>query len=359
MANQITHDLSSIYGDTSILPYGVAEPAATVTRGRTVEAVHYASIAVVDQDGKITHSLGDPGMITMSRSSIKPFQVMPLVITGAVDHFKFSPEQLSICCGSHSGTDDHIRVVKWNLAAAGNLPEYLKCGCHRPIFMQQDESWPVQGEDKDPLRHNCSGKHSGFLALARHLGVPVEDYLRPDSASQKLIKQSISQMCDYPEEKMHYGVDGCSAPNFPLPLRNLATGFMRLADPADLPAETGDTLRRIKSAMTSHPIMFSGLKRLDYALMRSFPGNIICKGGAEALQAIGLADPHIGIVVKVHDGGARAIGVIVVETLRQLGLISSVDDFSFLKQYQSPEVRNAAGLVTGNVTPVFTLRKVA
>jgi L-asparaginase II len=111
--------------------------------------------------------------------------------------------------------------------------------------------------------------------------------------------------------------------------------------------------------MTSYPIMFSGLKRIDYALMRSFPGNIICKGGAEALQAIGFTDPHIGIVVKIHDGGARAVGAVVVETLRQLGLISSFDDFPFLKQYQNPEVRNNAGLLTGNVHPVFTLRKVA
>ncbi len=359
MTQHISPQQPSLIVESSPFPYGAAEPAVTVVRGKTVEAVHYASIAVVDSKGNVTHALGDAAMVTMARSSIKPFQAMPLVQTGAADRYKFTPEQLSICCGSHSGTDDHVRIVKWNLAAAGNLPEYLKCGCHRPIFMQQDESWPANGEDKDSLRHNCSGKHSGFLALARHLDVPVEDYLKPESQSQKLVKSAVSRMCDYPEDQMFLGTDGCSAPNFPLPIKNLALGFRRLANPIDQPEDTSAILRTIKAAMTSYPIMFSGLKRLDYALMCTFPGNIVCKGGAEALQAIGFTEPNIGIVVKVHDGGARAIGCIVVETLRQLGLILPSDDAPFLKSYWNPDVRNNAGLVTGSVEPVFTLRKVS
>ncbi len=339
------------------IPKG-AEPGAVIYRGSVVEATHYASIAVVNESGKITHWLGDPEMVTMTRSSIKPFQLVPLVASGGADEFGFSNPNLSIMAGSHSGTDEHIAVVRSNLKKAGNEPSHLKCGHHWPLGMQTDNKYPLQGEDKDPLRHNCSGKHSGFLALARYLGVPPERYLDPESEVQKRVKAAISEICDYPEEKMYMGTDGCSAPNFPMPLRNLAIGFMKLAT-ADVGGNrTEKSLARIREAMSEFPLLFSGESRFDYNLMRSFPWNVICKGGAEALQAIGFREQKIGIVVKVHDGGARGLGVICLEVLRQLGIVQNVDDFAHLVRYNNPEIKNNAGLVTGHVVPVFKLRSV-
>lgn len=337
------------------IPKG-AEPAVVIYRGSVVEATHYASIAVVNDSGKVTHWLGDPEMLTMTRSSIKPFQLVPLVASGGADEFGFANPNLSIMAGSHSGTDEHIAVVSSNLKRAGNAAADLKCGHHWPLGMQTDNKYPEHGEDKDPLRHNCSGKHSGFLALARYLGVPPENYLDPDSEVQRRVKAAISEVSDYPEELMLPGTDGCSAPNFPMPLRNLALGFLKLAIANQSGERTERSLARIREAMSEFPLLFSGESRFDYNLMRSFPWNVICKGGAEALQAIGLREQRIGIVVKVHDGGARGLGVICLEVLRQLGLVKNVDDFPHLMRYNSPEVRNNAGLVTGHLVPVFTLK---
>lgn len=331
------------------------EPAARVYRGESVEAVHYASVAVVNQNGQLTHYLGDPEGVFMTRSSIKPFQLLALILSGAADEFGFSSEQLSIMCGSHAGTDRHRKVVLSNLERAGNGPEHLQCGCHRPIWMEVDGVYPTGGEDKDQVRHNCSGKHSGFLALARFLGDPLESYLDPECKSQKLVKQILADYCEYEAELMPASIDGCSAPNYPLPLKNLALGFKKLA------CEEGDTdsiraaAKRVKSAMISHPFMVSGNNRFDYDLKRSFPGIAVSKIGAEAIQGIGSSDPSLGVAVKVSDGNFRALEPIVIEVLRQLGVIDDIEQYPFLKKYDHPPVRNNRDIVTGYIRPEFKL----
>ncbi len=322
---------------------------ARVFRGESVEAVHYGSVAVVNSDGRLTHYAGDPHFVTMMRSSIKPFQLMPLLTSGAADHFRFSSRQLAIMCGSHNGTDAHREVVAGNLESAGLDSSHLLCGAHWPLGKKEQEIFPDRDEDKDPLRHNCSGKHSGFLALAKFLGDPLEDYLNPESKSQRLVKRALAEICEYDPDKMPAGIDGCSAPNYPMPIFNLALGFKKLAN---LDADNPDMMRilgQIKGAMSEHPEMVSGEKRLDFDLARSFPGNLICKIGAESIEGIGMSDPAVGIAVKIHDGSWRALGAVCVAVLRQLNIIRDMDDVPLLKRHDSPPVRSDRNIITGRV----------
>ena len=299
----------------------MVEIAARVYRGEAVEAIHYATIAVVNGRGQLTHYLGDPQVAVMTRSSIKPFQALPMLLSGAADRYRFSPKQLAVMCGSHDGTDEHREVVLSNLAAAGNSPEDLKCGAHLPLYLKFAGLTAHNGEDRDPVRHNCSGKHSGFLAQAVHLGDDKAEYLNPASRTQRQVKDMLSRFCDYPADKMNVGVDGCSAPNFPLPVMNLAVAFMKLANAQDADDQVKSALDGVRNAMREYPEMVSGQKRLDLEMMRSFPGRVVCKVGAEAIEGIGFSDPPLGIVVKIHDGNWRARGPIFVEILKQLGLI--------------------------------------
>ncbi|MEW6413343.1 MAG: asparaginase [Candidatus Zixiibacteriota bacterium] len=333
------------------------EPAVKVYRGRALEAVHYASVAVVDKDGNLTHYLGDPDVVFMTRSSIKPFQLIALVRSGGADKFGFSPEQLSIMCGSHAGTDKHREVVLSNLAKAGNSVENLQCGTHRPIWMEVDNVYPQGGEDKDPARHNCSGKHSGFLALARFVGDPIEDYLKPDSKTQQLVREALVEYCEYDAQPLPCGVDGCSAPNYPLPLKNLALGFKKLANGEGKDEKTRAAMKRIKEAMTVFPFMVSGEKRFDYDIKRSFPGNAVSKIGAEAIQGVGFSEPAMGIAVKVSDGNFRALEPIMIEVFKQLGILRDVAEKPFLKRYEHPEIRNQRDILTGYIEVEFKLKK--
>ncbi len=338
---------------------GRMEIAARIFRGPHVEAVHYAAVAVVGEHGKVTHYLGDPEMVTMMRSSIKPFQALPSITTGAVDKFGFSQKQVAILCGSHSGTNDHVETVLANLKAAGNSPENLGCGAHLPIGMQSEGKYPSHGEDKDPLRHNCSGKHSGFLALAKFLGDSPADYLKPDSRTQTAVRKALAEACEYPEKKLVPAIDGCSAPNYPMPISHLALGFRKFASGEGQTPQMREAFVRLKEAITAFPEMVSGEKRFDLNLMRSFSGNVVCKGGAESLQAIGFSSPKIGIAVKVLDGSPRALAAITVEVLRQLGLIANFADVPNLKQYERPEIRNNKQTVTGHIITDFKLHRVA
>jgi L-asparaginase II len=332
------------------------EIVAKVYRGEREESVHYGSVAVVDKNGKLTHYVGDPEFFTYVRSSSKPFQLIPLIETGAADKYGFNNKQISIMCGSHAGTDHHTAVVKANLEAAGNRIEDLRCGTHWPLFMQMNNEYPRHNEHKDPLRHNCSGKHSGFLALARFLGEDISQYLNPDLQTQRLVFDAVARMYGYPKDKIKIGIDGCSAPNFGLPLIHTAIAFKKLALGEGDSAEISKILVRIKKAMTEFPEMFSGEGRFDLAIMRTFPGNVICKGGAEAIQGIGFIDPPIGIAVKIHDGNARALYSVCIEVIKQLCLVDPEKAEHFMPFY-NPEIRNYANLLTGRISAELSLKK--
>ncbi len=333
------------------------EVAARVYRGEGIEAEHCAVIAVVNADGKLTHYYGDPETVYMTRSSVKPFQALPLILSGGLDRFGFSPRQLAIMCASHNGNDEHREVVQSNLDQAGTSADDLLCGTHLPIFMRLKGLYPDNGEDKDVLRHNCSGKHSGFLALSKHLGAPLAEYLEPAGDPQQRIKQSVADRCEYPVEKIGVGIDGCSAPVFSMPMKNLAIGFKNLALGKADDAHVRAALDRVRSAMMEFPYLVAGEGRFDYDFMRSFPGNGVAKVGAESIQGMGFVQQGIGICVKVQDGGARALGPICVEVLKQLGLIGRIEDFPHLAPYGDPEIRNYRRIVTGRIEVDFDLRK--
>lgn len=336
----------------------MSQKAAKVYRGETVEAVHAATIVVLGGEGQLTHFLGEADLVTMTRSALKPFQLIPSILSGAADHYRFSPKQLAIMCGSHCGTDEHRDIVLKNLAASDSNPDDLKCGCHIPIFMQISGELPTGGEEADPTRHNCSGKHSGFLAQAVYLNDEKSEYLSQKSKTQRSVLSFVSDFCEYPIKMMPVGTDGCSAPNYPLPLINIARAFQKIAREQSHNREVRAALGRVKEAMLTHPKMVSGDGRFDYDLARSFESNVICKVGAESLEVIAFSDPPLAIAVKVHDGNFRALGAICVETLKQLGLIDNIEAFPYLKAHERPVVKNDRQLTTGEIIADFTLQKV-
>lgn len=330
------------------------EIVARINRGEREESVHFGAVAVVDAAGNLTHYVGDPDFFTFTRSSAKPFQLIPLIRTGAADNYGFSDKQLAVMCGSHSGTADHAQTVQTNLAAAGNKESDLLCGAHPPIHFTTENRLP-RAEDKfTPIQHNCSGKHSGFLALSRFLGEPPQTYLEPSGNVQQMVLDAIAECYRYPKDNIILGTDGCSAPNFGMPLRQTAVAFAALANLCSERLETRKAFERIRKAMTTHPEMVSGEGRFDLALARTFPGRVVNKVGAEGIEGIGFTNPSIGIAAKILDGNARALYPVCVEVLRQLGLLATVD-LNHLQPFTNPEVRNYRNLLTGRIVAEFEL----
>jgi L-asparaginase II len=329
-------------------------PLTIVSRGGTVESLHTGSIAVVDRAGRLLYAAGDPEALTFTRSALKPLQALPFVAAGGVERFGYTMPEVALLCASHSGEPRHVEAAADMLAKAGNAAADLQCGTHAPLqFDARGEVPPPP--PYSPLAHNCSGKHSGMLAHCVACGYGKRDYLAFGHPLQQAIRGAVAAFTDVPEEALVAGVDGCSAPNYAIPLARLALAFARLAA-ADVDAQFGRAPRTLADAMSTHPEMVSGERRSDLALARAGRGDWVCKIGAEGVQAIGIRSRGWGIAIKVADGNARGLHPATVATLEQVGLLDAAARHA-LADWAEPTLRNFRGMVTGNARSVVVLDK--
>ena len=334
-------------------------PAVELTRGGIVECIHFGAVAIVDSAGRLLYSLGDPQLVTYPRSSMKPFQVLPFVERGGMEHFGLDEESLAIMCASHSGTDEHVTVLKRIHEKAQLNLEMLQCGVHAPTDQATREAMRERGEAPNAYRHNCSGKHSGMLSHARFWDYPTENYLDMENGLQQTILRTVAEMCEVTPESLTIGTDGCSAPVFAMPLERFALATAKLCDPQGLEDKRAAACRRIAAAMAAYPNMVAGPGRWDTVLMRLSEGKIISKGGAEGYQMMGIlpgairpGSPGIGIAYKISDGdgSGRARSMLGIAVLRALGFGAIVDAPEFA-ELNKPTLRNWRGLEIGEIRP--------
>jgi len=311
--------------------------------------------------------------VTFLRSSAKPFQALPFFENGGPEQFKLTTAEKAILCASHSGTDEHEATVRSIQEKAGIAESELLCGVHKPYHEPTAERMHDHNEAISANRHNCSGKHTGMLAYTRLMAQRGEDlpkdleYIDPAHPIQKNILQVFAQMCDLPVEMIGMGIDGCSAPNFAVPLRNAALAFARLCDPEAggvQPASRAQACHDIAAAMTARPDMVGGPGRFDTNLMVHTNGRIVAKSGAEAFQSIGLmpgtlgpGSPAVGVALKISDGDDRrkVRRAVTMEVLKQLRALSSeeAEELSIF----GPEfiVENWREISVGHAYPTFKL----
>ena len=348
-------------------------PVFEVTRGGIVESVHFGAAAVVDSSGRLLAWYGDPKLTTFMRSSAKPFQALPFIEGGGDLTFHLTSKETAILCASHDGTDEHVEVIKGIQAKVGVQEGDLLCGTHLLSDVATVEAMRQRGEVPTQNRHNCSGKHTGMLAHARMRNLPISDYINPQHPIQRSILNTFAEMCGVLAEDVIIGTDGCSAPNFAIPLSNAALGFARLCDPRGLSPERAAACRRITSAMMANPVMVAGANRFDTRLMEVCSRRVLAKGGAEGYMAMGIMagangvdSPGIGIAFKVSDGDAsmrqadgsfanRVRPAMALEILNQMGYISPADLEALADFGPVRPVTNQRKLVVGASRPVFTL----
>jgi L-asparaginase II len=332
------------------------EPLAHTTRGNGIESVHYGSIAVTDNSGNLLYYAGDPEAFTFTRSSAKLIQVIPVYESGAIDRFGFSIPGQAIMCGSHSGSPRHAAQVKENLDLIGLDESYLRCGVHPPIDYRTFNILPRREEVFSPLQSNCSGKHSGQLALALQMGCDPERYLEFDYDVQQKVFKTVCEVYEMEPSEVKIGTDGCSLPNFGMPLKNMAIAFANIiTGKTDVPGRE-EVFERIVRVMQADPFMVSGDGRFDLALMEALPGKIICKVGGEGVECVGIVEKGWGLVAKASDGNPRALYPVVIEALRQLEILPD-DRLEYVQEFVKPELRNFRDIHYGDVVPCFELKK--
>lgn len=342
----------------------MAEPLVEVRRGGLTESRHRGHIVAVEPDGNVVASLGAPHNVTFLRSSAKPLQAVPLLVTGAAERFGFTDEEVALACASHNGEPIHTKIVASMLAKLGLEPEALKCGIHEPYSPEAAGVLRARNEVPNVLHNNCSGKHAGMLAVALHLGAPSENYESAENPVQIAIARTVAEFSDLPVEDLAVGIDGCAAPIFGMSIRAMALAYARLVSPPEtFDKPTRDACKRIVRVMTAYPELIGGTsERLDTEIMRATSGRVVSKVGAEGVYTAGILPCEgwpqgLGLALKIEDGDdKRARPTVVVETLRQLGVLRD-ESLEAVSRYAFFPVQNRRGDVVGEIRAVFELMK--
>jgi len=287
-------------------------------RGNTLESFHRGGVCILNKDFEVLFSLGDIEQVTYPRSSLKLFQHLPLIESGALERFGVTLEEIAVMCGSHNAEDEHIRVVSSILEKAGVTEDLFRCGPQDPNLRRDRIKLYKEGSSPRDIHNNCSGKHAGFLALAKFLKLDLENYLSPDHQVQKEIKEAVSQMHEVPQEEMQAGIDGCSAPIYAMPLRSMAVGAVNLMFPEKFGPKRAEACKRVIEAVTAYPNMVAGSKRYCTEMIKAYYGKVFGKTGAEGVFVLGIPEKQIGVAIKIDDGRSGAQYRVAQEILRRL-----------------------------------------
>ncbi|UCH59802.1 MAG: asparaginase [Anaerolineales bacterium] len=352
-------------------------PLYELSRGGVVESTHFGAAAIVDASGRLIASIGDPQSVTFMRSTAKPLQAIPFIEQGGQEKFQLEPDEIAVICASHSGTDEHVMVLESLQAKSGVAEADLLCGTHPMAHKPTLQAMRQRAEEITPNRHNCSGKHSGMLAFAVMLGITKENYIDIQHPVQQQILHTFADMCGLTTAEVRVGIDGCSAPNFAVPLYNAALALARLCDPAAggiNPPARARACQTITEAMTGYPEMVGGPDSFDTHLMQITRRRLVCKGGAEGYFGIGLlpgaiepGSPALGIAIKISDGDLKSHNppssesrgtvrpAVALEILRQLDGLKE-DEAQALAHY-GPKIKlqNWRQLIVGEGHPCFRL----
>jgi len=303
-----------------------AAPLACEWRGEVLDRLHRGAIVVTDTSGKILDSVGDLEKVNYLRSSAKPFQTIVLIEHGGAECYGLTPAEIAIMCASHSGGAEQVATVR-SILAKGGIPE--KC-LHA-------------GAD---IRDCCSGKHAGMLLLAKLLRHPLDGYLENQHPVQQMMLLSVAEMCGLGTQSVRVGIDGCGAPTFAVPLRNMAMGYARLANPQALPAVRAKACQTIAAAMQAHPEMVGGLE-----WQRFTQQDIVAKTGGDCLGA-GLLGRGIGLAIKVDDGAGWPLHSACFEMLRRHSWVTA-DQYNAFATAHPPVVYSRDGKAVGRRDLLF------
>jgi L-asparaginase II len=319
-----------------------------VTRGDLVESRHRCHAAVTDRDGGVLRSWGDIEQPIYGRSAIKPMLALGLVETGAADAFGLGDVEIALACASHSSEPRHVDAVRAWLKRIGLSVGDLECGPHLPYNEPAMRAMIRAGIAPDASHNNCSGKHSGFLTTAVHLGEPTKGYIQYEHPVQQRLLGILEQLCGLDLSDAPRGIDGCGIPTIAIALGNTAMGMARLADPIDLPPVRAAAAKRILAAMMAEPVMVSGSGEFAAEVMLATRGKAAIKPGAEGVYCASLPELGLGVCVKSADGASRGAEAAIGRILVELGVLGA-EERAKLAERLSPPVSNSAGLKVGRI----------
>ncbi len=308
------------------------------TRGPIIENRHAGILAIADASGVIREAWGDIEQAMLPRSAIKMIQALPLIESGAADSAKLNDEHLALACASHEGAMIHTKRVRAWLEALGLDENALRCGPQPP----RDAAMKEERVPASRILNNCSGKHTGFLTYARHIGAPIDTYLDPTARVQSDVAAAFAETTGE-SAPLAYGIDGCSAPNFVASTAGVARSMAQFAAPPT--GARGAAMARLRNAMRAHPLLMSGEGRACAALIEATERRAVVKTGADGVFT-GIVPEHgLGFCLKIEDGNRAAAEALCAAVLVRIGVL--VADHPVALALMNTKIRNFNGEVVG------------
>lgn len=315
-----------------------------VSRGDYIESRHQVVALVTDSHGKRVHQWGDVDQLVFPRSTAKPLQAMPLVLSGAAESLQLNQKQLAMACSSHNGEQEHTQVVTEWLQQIGMAEADLECGSHWPE-LPATIKLARAGGNACQIHNNCSGKHCGFLSLAYQRGIAPKGYVKFDHAVQQEVNTTMGRIMDVNVFDHPMGIDGCSIPTYALPLPNLAMGFARFGSGECLPEGWDSAAKVLYDAMVAEPFYVAGTDRHCTRVMQAYGDQVACKTGAEGVFGAAIPSLGYGVAIKALDGNARAAEIALNHVLDSLNIKPVDDSFSVARA-----LFNRNGILVGQLT---------
>ena len=255
-----------------------------------------------------------------------------------------TPAHMAFAWARHQGQALNVGMDEKWLADLGLGESDLRCGAHEPYDKTERDRLIRGYESPCQLHNNCSGKHSGFLTVTRHLKAGPE-YVELDHPLQVAIKAATEEVTG--ETAAGYGIDGCSAPNFAMSMAGLARGMAAFAAAREDGSVRERAMHRLSHAMAAHPDLVAGDGRACTELMRAMGGRVAIKTGAEAVFVAIVPEKKLGIAVKIEDGNARASEAVIVSLLARIGVLDAAHPAA-QKRLPAPQI-NCRGKRTGEM----------
>lgn len=314
-------------------------------RGDEIENIHQGVICVINEKGELVYAKGDIERHVFYRSAMKPIQAIPIFLTDVLKKHKITPEEAALFMASQRGELYHEQALERLLEKLQLKEQYLVCGESYPLNEAPKIAYIHAHKPKRKLLHNCAGKHLAFLAYAKEKGLPLDSYTDPNHPLQQEIYHYMKTLAEVTEEEIHVGMDGCGAPVYSIPLKNMAISYMKFGLPSLIEERhVREAVTKIGEIMNAYPEMIASDQFVCSALLKD--PNIIAKGGAQGVYCFTLKKEQLSVALKVLTGSELVWPNILADLLERLNYDNS-DTIKRLRAIRGTEILNDSGIPIG------------
>ena len=324
-----------------------------VTRGNIVESIHESKCLILDNNNKVLFTTNHENDLIYPRSAMKAFQAIPFIISRANEKYKLTEKQIAISCSSHYGEQEHIKVIKQWIKKLGISEKLLLCGTHNPLNLLSSNKLLLSGIKPNQIHNNCAGKHLGMISACLMYNYNIKNYVNLNHPYQIQIRKILKYFMQCQISQKQKGVDGCSAPQYAFPLKNLSTAMINLIKNFNEENEYTNEIRLILNSIKKYPTLTGSKTKYDSQLMLATKGKMFAKWGAEGVLMFAHKSKKVGGVIKVKDGNERALPSASNAILKKLKILNK-KELKILSNWSNQQLYNHAKIKIGNI---FTILK--